>query len=301
MRIAIFGAGAIGSFFGGLLSQEHEVLLVGRKPHVEAVQSTGLRISGLTEERLQPRASTTLKGFDPELVIVTVKSYQTEDAAKAIGPFVGKGCYVMSLQNGLDNLEKLTAVCGDRLLAGLTSHGVTFLDFGHYKHAGTGDTVVGDVSGGAPDMAAEIARMFTDAGIVTRVAEDIREEIWIKAAVNAAINPVTAITGLKNGALLVQKGLMMLLEDAATETAKVAQARGVDLEPEMAIEKAKEVATLTADNKSSMLQDIERCKRTEIEAICGAIVRYGGLSGVETPVNRSLLFLVKGIESTYRD
>ena len=148
-------------------------------------------------------------------------------------------------------------------------------------------------------MASEVANLFTEAGILTTISSDIRAEIWLKAAVNAAINPATAITGLKNGALLMSKELTRLMELAASEVAAVAMGRGVDLDPELAIEKAKEVAALTADNKSSMLQDIERCKRTEIESICGAIVRYGETAGVETPVNRALLALVKGIETTY--
>jgi 2-dehydropantoate 2-reductase len=301
MRIAIFGAGAIGSLFGGLLSKDNEVLLVGRKPHVEAIQAQGLKVEGLTQATFEPKASTTMKGFEPELVIVAVKAYDTKAAAGQIAGHVGKDTFIMSLQNGLDNLENLMDVAGNRLLAGLTSHGVTFQDFGRIKHAGTGDTVVGDVTGSCPDMAAEMARMLTEAGITTRVAQDIRYEIWLKAAVNAAINPATAITGLKNGSLLVQKGLTRLVEDAANETALVALARGVVMDPKVAVEKAREVATLTADNKSSMLQDVERCKRTEIESICGAIVRYGETGGVEAPVNRALLALVKAIESTYMD
>lgn len=301
MRIAVFGAGSIGCLFGGLLSKNNEVLLVGRKPQVEAIQAMGLKITGLTEAHLQPRASTTLKGFEPELIVVTVKAYDTETAAKAIAPHVGRQTYVMSLQNGLDNLEKLTNVAGERLLAGITSHGVTFVDFGHIKHAGTGDTVVGDATGGARHKASEIADLLTEAGILTTISSDIRADIWLKVAVNAAINPATAITGLKNGALLLSKELMKLMELAASEVAAVALARGVELDPEAAFEKAREVATLTADNKSSMLQDIERCKRTEIESICGAVMRYGETAGIETPVNRALLALVKGIETTYME
>jgi len=301
MRIAVFGAGSIGCLFGGLLSRRNEVLLVGKKPQVEALQARGLTISGLTDTNLKVRASTTLKGFEPELVMICVKSYDTDSAAKALGPHISKECFVMSLQNGLDNLEKLTPVAGDRLLAGLTSHGVTFMDFGIIKHAGIGDTVVGDVAGAGRDMAREIADLLTEAGLMTRISTDMRLEMWLKAAINAGINPATAITGLKNGALLVQKELAKLMELASSETAAVAMARGVELDPELAIEKAKEVAALTADNKSSMLQDIERCKRTEVDSICGAIVRYGEKAGVETPVNRALLALVKGIESTYQD
>jgi 2-dehydropantoate 2-reductase len=301
MRIAVFGAGSIGCLFGGLLSKNNEVLLVGRKPQVEVIQAMGLNITGLTEAHLQPRVSMTLKGFEPELIVVTVKAYDTETAAKAIAPHVGRQTYVMSLQNGLDNLEKLTNVAGERLLAGITSHGVTFVDFGQIKHAGTGDTVVGDATGGARHKASEIADLLTEAGILTTISSDIRAEIWLKAAVNAAINPATAITGLKNGALLLSKELMKLMELAASEVAAVAMARGVELDPEAAFEKAREVATLTADNKSSMLQDIERCKRTEIESICGAVMRYGETAGIETPVNRALLALVKGIETTYMD
>jgi 2-dehydropantoate 2-reductase len=301
MRIAVFGAGSIGCLFGGLLSKDNEVLLVARKPQVDALQARGLKITGLTETTLRPRASTTLRGFEPELVMVTVKSYDTETAAKALGPYIDKDCFVMSLQNGLDNLEKLTPIAGDRLLAGLTSHGVTFVDFGIIKHAGIGDTVIGDVAGQGRDMAREMADLLTDAGLITRLSTDMRLEIWLKAAVNAGINPATAITGLKNGALMVQKELAKLMEAAASEAASVAMARGVELDPELAIEKAKEVASLTADNKSSMLQDIERCKRTEIDSICGAIVRYGETAGVETPVNRALLALVKGIETTYQE
>jgi len=301
MRIAVFGAGSIGCLFGGLLSKNNEVLLVGRKPQVEAIQASGLKITGLTEAHLHPRASTTLKGFEPEIIFVTVKAYDTEAAAKAIAPHVGRETFVMSLQNGLDNLEKLTNIAGERLLAGITSHGVTFVDFGQIRHAGTGDTVVGDATGGARHKASEVADLLTEAGILTTISSDIRAEIWLKAAVNAAINPATAITGLKNGALLLSKELTRLMELAASEVAAVAMARGVEMDPEASFEKAREVATLTADNKSSMLQDIERCKRTEIESICGAVVRYGETAGIETPVNRALLALVKGIETTYMD
>jgi 2-dehydropantoate 2-reductase len=265
---------------------------------VEAIKSRGLRVEGVTDLHLKIEAATGIQDFEPELVLLTVKAYDTEKAVRESLEYFTPETVVMSLQNGLDNLEKITRYMGDRVLVGLTSHGVTFVDFGIVRHAGVGDTVVGDPTGGRSGLASEVVDELTRAGIETRISTDIYRELWLKAAVNAAINPITCITGLNNGSLLEMPHLTRILEGAAREVAAVAHARGVDLGQEEAVEKAKEVARLTANNKSSMLQDIERCRKTEIDSINGAVARYGQEAGVDTPVNTLLTGIVKGIEAS---
>lgn len=291
MRFLIFGAGAIGSLLGGLLSRENDVTIVGRGAHVDAVNRRGLRISGLTGLLAWPTAVTDVAPGDYDAIFVTTKAYDTAAAVDALRAFWRRSTFV-TLQNGLGNAEALAARV-DRVIAGATTHGVTFVAPGDVVHAGAGDTVVGSWKGVHRTEAQRLADALTAAGIATTVADDVRRELWAKAVVNAAINPLTAVLRRPNGALVSHADLRSLVERIAREGAAEARAAGVVLDPEAIAGRAVQVAERTADNRSSMLQDVEQGRRTEIDAITGELLKVGG---VPLPYNRALYALVKGLE-----
>lgn len=300
MKVVVLGAGAVGSWLGAALSTKHDVTLVGRDPHMEAIRQGALVVEGKTTLVAKPHAVTSLKAAPvPDLLVVTTKAYQTASAAREAeaANVVGPRTRVLTLQNGLGNAEALHARFGDRVLVGVTSHGVTYVGPGHVRHAGQGYLRIGSPWGAPVD---DVVAAFVEAGLNAEKVHDVWPEVWAKVAVNVAINPTTAITGLPNGALLRDRDLAELMDKAAEEAAAVAEAAGVALPPEDLAVRAREVASRTAENKSSMLQDVERGRRTEVDALCGEVVRLGREHGVPTPVNATLLALVHGIERTTR-
>ncbi len=289
--ILVFGAGAMGSFFGGLLAARQDVLLVGRSEHMEAIRGHGLRISGKTVRLARPRTATRIPAASrPDLILVATKSYDTPSAMVQLKRF-GRTSTFLTLQNGLDNADVI-ARTAKRVIAGTTSHGVTYLGPGEVRHAGIGDTTIGAWAGVKSDDVVRVRDVFEEAGVRTRVSDDIRREIWAKLIVNASINPLAALAGVPNGRLVQDKGLQALLEAVAREAVAVARADGLDLNADELVRRAKLVARRTATNRASMLQDLDHHRRTEIDAITGAILRVGDQVGIDAPLNRALEALV---------
>lgn len=295
------GAGAMGCLYGGHLAETGvDVSLVDIwREHVDAINAKGLHMTGASGDRVVHVPATT----DPEtvgeidLMLLFVKSYDTTQAMRDSGSLIGGDTYVLTLQNGLGNLEAITeAVGAGRVLGGTTSHGSTLVGPGEIRHAGVGPTVIGTLDGGSRSMAETAADMFNGAGLQTRVSGDVRGDIWGKVLVNLGINALTALTGLRNGQLLEIPELRLLMRLAVEEGMMVAEADGVDLGPLDHLAHVYEVAEATGVNRSSMLQDVDRRRRTEIDALNGAVVGLGEKLGVETPVNRALTALVKGLE-----
>lgn len=302
MRVVVFGAGAMGSWMGALLTKAgHDVTLVGRKEHVAIVNAHGLRVSGKTDLHVMVNAVERAADAPvPDLLLLTVKSYDTQRALQEARPLLGQRTRVVSAQNGLGNVERVAEATDERLaFAAVTTHGVTFVEPGHVKHAGVGYFRVGSPYN-EHAVAREIAETFRAAGVDAEATDKILGEIWAKVVVNASINPLTAITGLKNGALLELPHLRELMQRVVEEVVDVARAEGAPLPDDDMLLRARRVAELTAANKSSMLQDVERGRRTEIDQLCGEIVARGLRRSVDTPVNMTLRALVKGIEESTR-
>lgn len=299
-HVIIVGAGALGSYIGALLSTVTRVSLIGREPHLRAIRENGLKISGITEGTYHPVAAIEPQDLPQEkgkVFIFTVKGYNTEFAAETIRQFAEDGDVFMTLQNGVGNDEIISRVLGERMiLAGVTSNGITFDAPGHIIHAGKGETVIGAVEREYDDIALKITELFNTAGIETRVTRNICGEVWAKLIVNAAINPLTAITGLKNGKILEIPELMETVKGVVKEVERIARANDIRLPGCDLLEKTVGVLENTANNKSSMLQDIELGRRTEIDSINGAVVRYAEAVGMDVPLNRSVTALVKAIE-----
>jgi 2-dehydropantoate 2-reductase len=301
MKTLIVGPGAMGCLFTALLAEaKQEVWLLDKSPErAEEIARTGIRVEGIGGKRTVPVETTA----DPEevgevgLVFIWVKAYDTASAIRTVGPILTQRTLVVTLQNGLGNVEAIARRAGsDRVIAGATSHGATLLDVGSVRHAGAGRTTIGMASGRRNRDIEQVARLLCGAGLDIEVCEDVEGTIWSKLVVNSAINPLTAITGLRNGQLLESDETQRLLDLVSDESAGIATRCGVSLAYPNPGERAREVCRATAQNRSSMLQDILRGRRTELDSINGALVRKAEGLGAHAPVNGTLTYLVKSLE-----
>ncbi len=307
MKISIIGAGAMGSLFGGKLSKSgNEVLLYDiNKEHVDAVNSKGLTIEEPllnTEETVHPKASSNpedIKGSN--IVIIFVKSTVTEAVAKQFVSIVDKDAIAVTFQNGLGNEEIIRNIFGkDRTAAGVTSQGATFLGPGRIRHAGNGPTHI-CMSNLQNDKLKPFVDILNSAGLETHIEENIQSLIWSKLIINVGINAPTALTGLKNGELLNYEETKALMKELVDEACLVADKKGIKLSYPNPLETVYEVAKKTALNRSSMLQDFDRGSRSEIDFINYAIVKEGEKLGINTPVNRTITYLVRTMDKIHAE
>lgn len=289
MRVVVFGAGSLGSLIGGLLAGEHDVTLIGREPHVSAVQKQGLEITGEIATRTHPHAATTVPDA-ADLALVTVKSYDTPEAAQALA--AADPAVVLSLQNGLGNEDVLAGTLDGTVLAGTCTYGARLLEPGVVRCTGAGTVTLGSRAGGPSDAAERVGSAFERAGLTTTVATDMPRRLWEKLAINAGINAITALARVENGAL--RDGPASETATRATrEAARVARENGLDLGDDHAIDAFETVVETTAPNRSSMYQDLEAGRRTEIDAINGVVVE---LASDPVPVNETLTALLRAWE-----
>jgi 2-dehydropantoate 2-reductase len=217
------------------------------------------------------------------------------------------GTPILSLQNGLDNEEKILRFIESRgssssVIGGITCHGVTYKGPGLVKHAGTGDTMIGHF-GGSEEEAAEImdkvraiAELFTKAGLEMETTTCIDREIWAKTIINSAINPLTAIVNGSNGVIIDNEELNTMARDIIREGVETANAHGIDLTEEEMLRRTFDVAERTYHNHSSMFQDIKLKRRTEVDSINGALVEKAREKELEAPLNQAMVRLIKGLE-----
>jgi len=298
MNIIIYGAGAIGSLFGAYLSKNNNVLLIGRKPHVKSIKKNGLIIKGKTNLKTKIEAKESAYGlnFKPDLLILTVKSYDTEPAIVQAKKLIKENTTVLSLQNGLDNIDKIKKhICSDKIIAGVTTHGAFFPEPGIIVHTGKGGTVLGELNGEKTKRIINIINCFNKSGIETIFSKNILKEIWYKTLINSSINPLTAIFNCKNGYLLKNPILENLLDKICLESSNIAMANDVDVKYLDALKKTKDVVRKTSENYSSMLQSIKKDGKTEIDSINGKLVEFGKKHKVDTLLNEILVYCVKSL------
>jgi len=295
MNILIIGAGAIGSLFGGLISKKNNVLLVGRKPHIQTIKKNGLKIIGKTKlnAKMSVEDSIGKITFSPDLLILTVKSYDTEIAINEAKKIVSSNTVVLSLQNGLDNVDKIGKIIDKKkIIAGVTTHGVIFSKSGVVKHTGKGETILGELDGKKTERIKRIVDLFNEAGIETKISTNIVKETWVKAIVNSSINPLTTFFQCKNGYLLENPVLENIVEKICTESTLVANSEGMQLSYQNIIKKTREIIQNTSKNYSSMFQSLKKGGKTEIDSINGKIVDIGKKHDIATPINEILIYLI---------
>lgn len=294
MKIAIMGAGAVGCCYGAWAAEAgHEVVLIGRPALVEAVETRGLLFESGGETRAIPmRASA-----DPaavagaQLVLVCVKSGDTEETGRLIGPHLSSEAAVLSMQNGVGNAQRLAAAMGAPAIPVAVYVAAGMGGPGHVQHFGRGDLMMGE-----SPLSAMAAGTLRGCGIEVTVSDQAEAAQWAKLILNCAYNAASAITRLPYGRLVEQPGMDAVIAGAVAECFAVAAAEGIAPLGDVAASIASIPVTM-AGQFSSTAQDMMRGRRTEIDFLNGEIVRRGAKHGVATPVNATLLALVKAQEA----
>ena len=278
MNICVYGAGAIGTLFASFLSKRNKVICIARKPQVDAVKRYGITISGKTSFQGSIPYFQSLQDMNgsPDLILLTVKAFDTEKAAKDIAEYISEDIPVLSLQNGLNNCDVLLSYLTEsQILAGITSHGALFMQPGVIKHTGIGKTCIGELDGKLSKRLRDLQVLCIKSGLSVAMSTNIKKDIWRKGIVNASINPLTAIFQCPNGYLLENPLLHDLVVRICEESTMIAQKNDVELTVQDMFEYTFEVIQDTKENHSSMLQSIRQKKRTEIDAINGTLRSLG--------------------------
>lgn len=294
MKIAVMGAGAVGSYYGAMLARAgHDVALVGRPAHVEAVRRQGLLLEmksfrGHVPSRASERPEDVAGA---KLVLFCVKSTDTEYAGRQIAPHLDADAVVLSLQNGVDNAERLQALLAQPVVPAVVYVAVEMAGAGHVRHHGRGELVLGP-----SPRSDEIAGVLSAAGIPATVSANAVGELWAKLILNCAYNALSAATQMPYGRLVEGTAVLDVMRDVVDECLAVAAAAGVTV-PGDTWEAVLRISRSMPTQLSSTAQDLARGRPSEIEHLNGYIVRKGGETGVRTPANRVLYSLVRLLES----
>lgn len=297
MKIAVMGAGAVGSYFGAMLARAgHAVTLIGRPQHVEAIKQHGLLLELRDfKDRVAVSATTDAAGVNgADVVLFCVKSADTEAAGRVIAPHLKQGAVVLCLQNGVDNAERLQVEIGQAAVPAVVYVATEIAGPGHVKHHGRGELIIGTSA-----ASADVAAMFSQAAIPTTVSSRVTDELWIKLITNCAYNALSAVSQLPYGRLFQVGGVTDVVKNVVRECTAVAQAVSI-IVPENINETVLALAGSMPNQYSSTAQDLARAKSTEIDYLNGYIVRKGAELSVPAPTNLALLVMVKLLEEKAR-
>lgn len=307
-KIVIVGPGAMGCLLAAHLVRNYSDktkgidvrLLDKNKERANKIRQQGIIVEAVSGNWKASNISITGDTREIEkadLVVFCVKAYNTKEAVVQCKPFIFPDTDVLTLQNGLGNVENIAEVAGpEKVIAGVTNQGATLIDVGRIRHAGKGETIIGRIDGKVTAGMRLIREVFNNVGWETKVSRDIKGILWSKLIINIGINALTAITRLNNGRLVEFDETRRIMQLAVTEAVRVAKRKRIKLIYDDPLAKVEAVCEATAGNVSSMLQDILRGKRTEIDYINAVIVRQAQELGIPAPVNSLLVDLVKTIE-----
>ncbi len=293
LRVAVMGAGAVGCYFGGMLARAgHDVVLIGRPEHVRAIEAHGLRLQTRAfDEQVRLRASTDAAAVrGAGLVLCCVKSGDTEAAAQAMRAHLAPQALLLSLQNGVDNADRLRALLPQPVRAAVVYVATEMAGPGHVRHHGRGELVVEPGPGG--DAWAQALRA---AGIPVEISADVRQALWVKLILNCAYNAISAIGQVPYGRMLAVEGVAETMQQVVRECVAVARAEGVAVPADIEAT-VRGLAASMPQQRSSTAQDLARGKPSEIEHLNGYVLRRGQAHGVPTPANQVLLTLVRLLE-----
>jgi 2-dehydropantoate 2-reductase len=298
-RVAVVGAGAVGGYFGGVMARAGaSVVMIGRPAFVDAVTAKGLFLDTVQfQETVRVEASTELSAVrDAEIVLFCVKTTDTASTSRELVPFLAPNAVVVSLQNGVDNAERIRTASGLDAVGAVVYVATAVKAPGHIQHFGRGDLVIGPET----EQTKRLAALFPRCGVPCRVSNNIEGELWVKFIANCALNPVSAIGQAKYGRIADSPDAVKLLEMVGDEVLAVARAAGIVMpgveDRAAALAISMKIATQMRAQFSSTGQDLKRGKRTEIDSLNGHIVRRGAELGVSTPANHTLYTLVKLLE-----
>ncbi len=304
-HIAVLGAGAVGCYFGGMLARAGApVMLIGREQHVEAMNRNGLFLDSINfQQQIPVSASTEVAAArEAEIVLLCVKTLDTEEAAKSLAPHLARGVIVASFQNGVDNVERIRVAAGIDAIPVVVYVAAEMTAPGVVKHTGRGDLIIGDLiernqnNNHRRQELENLAALFTRAKVPCRISENIEAELWVKVIMNCAYNAISALSRARYGVIARHPLAQNVMKQVIKEAVAVARAAGVRLPDVDLVEAGGKLAETIPNAISSTAQDIVRGKRTEIDSLNGYVARRGAELGIATPVNQTLHALVKLLE-----
>jgi 2-dehydropantoate 2-reductase len=305
-RVAIVGCGAMGSVYAGLMADAgHEVFGITLWPdHAEAMERHGLRVEGASGDRVaRVRGSTTTGGIGPvDLVIIATKAFDVEAAARSVPPLLGPGTVVQTIQNGLGSAELVAPIVGeDRLAVGVVGgFGASMRGPGHTHHNGMEMIRFGSYARLPRQLLAASAKIWESAGFKVALFDDLSQMVWEKLIMNVAFSGTTCVTGLTIGEVMANPDAWKVARGCAEEAVAVAKAAGIKLDVGDPIEHVRKLGGKIPNARPSMLLDHMEKRRAEIDAINGSIPRLGARFNVPTPVNETVVAILKARESTFR-
>jgi len=288
VRIAVMGAGAVGGYFGARLAASgHEVSFIARGKQLEAMRKEGLKVKSLHGDlHIRSLFTSEPNEIGPvDLILFCVKSYSTEEAAKKLAPLVGKETIILSLQNGVDNPDKIAALWGkNRTLAGVVYIAAEVLAPGVIGHSAGGKIVLGELDGGVGAETKTVHQLFAAAQVPCAISTEIRRVMWGKLVWNAAFCAIACLTRATAQQIVESDALKKLAIDCMEEVREAGKCRGIELESS-AVEEALQLSRNLGDFKPSMLQDLEAGKPLEHEAFNGIVVKILSQAGKAAPIN----------------
>lgn len=304
MRIAVLGAGAVGGYFGAKLALAgHDLAFIARGEHLQALRAGGLRV--VSPDADMHVKSATFAGAPDEvgavdLILFCVKSYDTETAARSLKPMLGDGTTILSLQNGVDNAEKIARHWGrDRTLAGVVYVGAQITAPGVITHSAGGKIIFGPLDGAIDEPARRIERELEAASIPCELSSKVRQMQWTKLLWNAPFCAISCLTRADMGQIFESQGLIQLALDCMSEVQAAALTQGIELTRER-FEETIAFSRGLGRFKPSMLQDLEARKPLEYEAFNGVVVKLLARSGKAAPVNQTFYALLEHLDRQTR-
>lgn len=304
-KIAVVGAGAVGCFFGGMLARaNHQLILIGRAARVNAINRDGLQMDCQQfQDKVQLHASTDIASIaEAEIILLCVKSYDTASTIRAMRPYLAAETLIISLQNGVSNVELISSIVTNPVYAAAVYVAVAMADLNTVKHYGRGELQLGSFadnlssSNTQPQALKKLIEQFSSAGVPCALSPDIQRELWLKLLVNCSYNAISAIGQISYGEMVQVPAIQALIVRITTEFLMVASQVGVEISQAEADQANQTIARTMAGQKSSTAADLSRGKMTEIDFLNGYIVSKAAEYGLAAPANQAVYALVKMLE-----
>ncbi|MCK4429316.1 MAG: 2-dehydropantoate 2-reductase [Candidatus Aenigmarchaeota archaeon] len=297
MKTLVFGGGAIGSLFAGsLFKAGHDVALLGRENHVAEINKNGLIIEGAVNENIKVPAVSDIGEVKEkiDLIILATKSQDTQEAMELCKSLIGPDTRVLSVQNGIGN-EEIIQKYTDKVIGGVTSNGVVFMEPGKIQYKSPGPTAIGNYNSENDEFVFQVKEMLESSDLKCEVCENIKDDIFKKFLANIGINGLASIAEVKNGELIKQENLKDLFVKIISEGEKIGKAKGFNCQGN-ALEEVIKITEIVSENTNSMLQDLRKGKKTEIDYFNGRVVEFGRELGIPAPYNEFITNMIKFIE-----
>jgi 2-dehydropantoate 2-reductase len=300
MKIAVIGAGAMGSIYGGHLSLHNDVTLIDTNPKViETVQQNGLKIEENGQENIyRPSAAVSCEGMEPvDLIILFVKALYSKAALSGNRNLIGPNTYVMTLQNGSGHEDILGEfVPQDHIIIGTTEDNGEVLGFGHIRHGGVGNTNVGMLTEDKENFLNKLKESFDSCGFNVRIHPNIQQLIWDKLFTNVSLSAVTAVLQVNIGYIAANEYAWQMTMALLHEAVETAHALGLEADEEKLAEKIRATSVGSPEGVTSICADIRAGRKTEVDTISGSVVRAAHKAGVPVPVHEFVVNTIHALE-----